>query len=46
MKSIRSWLWTRRKWWLYPLVTLVVTFLLLLLLVGDSGRAPFLYNLY
>ncbi len=40
-----SFLWQRRLWWLIPIVVMLVL-LSVLLILGSSGVAPFIYTLF
>jgi hypothetical protein len=39
-------LWKRKKWWLIPLVALLILFGLFLTFASISGVAPFIYTLF
>ncbi len=39
-------LWHLKRWWITPLVLILVVFGLLLLLASTPGIAPFIYTLF
>ncbi|MGB8952236.1 MAG: DUF5989 family protein [Candidatus Aminicenantales bacterium] len=39
-------LWKRKKWWLIPMVVILVLFGLLLVFATVSGVGPFIYTLF
>ncbi len=39
-------LWHLKRWWVTPLVVILVVFGLLLLLASTPGVAPFIYTLF
>ena len=39
-------LWSRKLWWLIPMVVLLLLFALLLVFATASGVAPFIYSLF
>jgi hypothetical protein len=39
-------LWARKRWWLLPMVILLLVFGLLLIFASASGLAPFIYTLF
>lgn len=39
-------LWTNKKWWLIPMVGLLMILGLLLLFASASGIGPFIYTLF
>jgi len=43
--ELLSFLWQRKLWWLIPVVVLLVAFSVLLIL-GSTGIAPFIYTLF
>jgi hypothetical protein len=46
LKELFSFLQTRKKFWLIPLVVLLLVFGSLLILVQGSAIAPFIYTLF
>ncbi len=44
--ELLSFLWTRKRWWLIPMVTLLLIFGLLLIFASASGIGPFIYTLF
>ena len=39
-------LWKRRRWWLIPMVAVLLIFGLFLIFATASGIAPFIYTLF
>ncbi len=39
-------LWKNKKWWLIPMVLVLVIFSVLLVLASASGIAPFIYTIF
>ena len=39
-------LWTKKMWWLIPMVTVLLLFGLLLIFASASGVGPFIYTLF
>jgi Family of unknown function (DUF5989) len=46
LKEFWSFLRVRKKWWLAPIVILLVTLGLILVLTEGSALAPFIYSLF
>lgn len=44
--EILSFLWSRKLWWLIPMVSVLLLFGLLLIFANASGIAPFIYTLF
>lgn len=44
--ELLNFLWHRKLWWLIPLIVILVLFGLLLIFVGGSAVAPFIYTLF
>ena len=44
--ELLSFLWKRKKWWLIPLIIILVIFGLLMIFAGSTGLAPFIYPLF
>jgi hypothetical protein len=44
--EILSFLWSRKLWWLIPMVAVLLLFGLLLIFANASGVAPFIYTLF
>ncbi len=44
--EVMQFLWSRRRWWLIPLVTALLLFALVLVFATVSGVAPFIYTLF
>jgi drug/metabolite transporter superfamily protein YnfA len=41
-----SFLWQRKRWWLIPMVIVLLLFGLLLVFSSTSGIGPFIYSLF
>ncbi len=39
-------LWERKRWWLIPMVVVLVAFGVLLAVAGTTGIGPFIYTLF
>lgn len=46
LKEFWSFLRVRKKWWLAPIVILLVTIGLILVVTEGSALAPFIYSLF
>ncbi len=46
LKEFWSFLRVRKKWWLAPIVILLLTLGLILVLTEGSALAPFIYSLF
>lgn len=46
LKEFWSFLRVRKKWWLAPIVILLVTLGLILVVTEGSALAPFIYSLF
>jgi hypothetical protein len=46
LKEFWSFLRIRKKWWLAPIVVLLLTLGLILVLTESSALAPFIYSLF
>lgn len=46
VKEFWTFLRVRKKWWLAPIVVLLVTLGLILVLTEGSALAPFIYSLF
>lgn len=46
LKELVVFLWQRKRWWLIPLVLLLIGVGLLLVFAQASGIAPFIYTLF
>jgi len=44
--ELLTFLWRRKRWWLIPMVVILVILGLLFIVVGSSGLAPFIYTLF
>ncbi len=41
-----SFLWTRKRWWLIPLVFILVVFGVLIIAGAATGAGPFVYTIF
>lgn len=39
-------LWKRKRWWMIPMVVMLILFALLLIFAQGSAVAPFIYTLF
>lgn len=46
LREMLRFLWSRKLWWLIPMVVLLLLFALLLVFATASGVAPFIYSLF
>lgn len=46
LKDLWNFLKTRKKWWLAPLIAVLILLGLLIVLAGSSALAPFIYTLF
>ena len=46
IKELWSFLMSRKKWWLIPLVVILIIFGLLIIFAGSSALAPFIYTIF
>lgn len=44
--ELLGFLWSRKLWWLIPMVAVLLMFGLLLIFATASGLAPFIYTLF
>ena len=44
--EIFAFLWKNKKWWLIPMVAVLLLFGLLLIFASASGIGPFIYTLF
>jgi hypothetical protein len=44
--ELMEFLWTNKKWWLIPIVILLILFLTLLVLSSNPVVAPFIYTIF
>ncbi len=44
--ELLTFLWSRKLWWLVPMVALLLVFGLLLIFASATGLAPFIYTLF
>ena len=46
MKEFWGFLRQNKKWWLFPVITILLVVGLLLVFAGSSALAPFIYTLF
>ncbi|HJZ41535.1 MAG TPA: DUF5989 family protein [Bacteroidales bacterium] len=46
LKDLCEFLRTRKKYWLLPLIIILLIFGILIILAGGSALAPFIYTLF
>jgi len=46
IKELWNFLINRKKWWLIPLVVILIIFGLLIIFAGSSALAPFIYTIF
>ena len=44
--ELLAFLWARKRWWLIPMVAVLLIFGLLLIFASASGVGPFIYTLF
>ena len=44
--ELLKFLWSKKLWWMIPMVIVMVLFWLLLVFAQGSGLAPFIYTLF
>lgn len=44
--EVLRFLWSRKLWWLIPMVSMLLLLGLLLIFASSSGVAPFIYTLF
>jgi hypothetical protein len=44
--ELLAFLWARKRWWLMPMVTVLLILGLLIILGSASGVGPFIYTLF
>ena len=45
-KSLLSYLWKEKMWWMIPMIMVLAACALLAMMAGTSGIAPFVYTLF
>lgn len=45
LKEILTYIWTQKKWWMAPLITILLL-IGLFVIFADSAIAPFIYSLF
>jgi len=46
MKELASFLWERKKFWMIPVIVILVLIGFLVLVAGSSALSPFIYTLF
>lgn len=46
IKELGQFMWQRKKWWLAPIIIMLVLLGLLIVLSSGSAVAPFIYTLF
>jgi len=46
MKELASFLWERKKFWMIPVIVILVLIGFLVLVAGGSALSPFIYTLF
>ena len=46
LPEIFAFLWNNKKWWLIPMVTLLLVCGMVLIIAAASGIGPFIYTLF
>ncbi len=44
--ELMHFLWQRKRWWLIPVVAVLVVLGILIIVAGTSAIAPFIYSLF
>ena len=44
--ELLKFLWQRKRWWLIPMIAVLLLFALLLVFASASGVGPFIYTLF
>jgi hypothetical protein len=44
--ELLSFFWGNKRWWMVPMITLLLVFAILLVLAQSSAIAPFIYTLF
>jgi len=44
--ELLNFLWHRKRWWLIPMIVIIVVFGLLFIFAAGSPLAPFIYTLF
>ena len=44
--EVLTFLWSRKRWWLIPLVVALLLFAIVMVFATASGVAPFIYTLF
>jgi hypothetical protein len=44
--ELLSYLWSRRLWWLIPMVVVLILFGVLMIFAASSGLGPFIYSIF
>ncbi|MFN4762621.1 DUF5989 family protein [Gillisia sp. Q332] len=46
MKELATFLWERKKFWMIPVIVILVLIGFLVLVAGSSALSPFIYTLF
>jgi len=46
MKELFQFLWSKKKYWLIPVVVILILIGFLIVLAGSSALSPFIYTLF
>jgi hypothetical protein len=46
LSDILRFIWRRKKWWLVPVIVILLTVALVLIFAGSTGLGPFIYPLF
>ena len=44
--EVLTFLWSRKRWWLIPMVVMLLVFAIVMVFATASGVAPFIYTLF
>ncbi len=44
--ALLAFLWKEKMWWMIPMILILALFVILSMLAGSSGIAPFVYTLF
>ncbi len=44
--EVLAFLWSRKRWWLIPMVVALLVFAIVMVFATASGVAPFIYTLF
>jgi hypothetical protein len=46
LKDMAQFLWERKKWWLVPMILVLIMLGLIIVLTSGTAVAPFIYTLF